>query len=325
MHRTTVISFVATIGVAVPAAWHVLGADIRTDGKKLRTFQQSFTFDNTRVTLEVDRNLAQTGDKVTATLRAYGPPRQVAIDLAVLQSNNYAGERVESPSTQIDHEKLLLTVLPDGGPARTTSITLGTRPSALAMTDSFRIYITQHGHKPPMPDNEYDALSGPDWNSDVESGNAAAIGILGWSGNSLKMKIVPEGAVSAKAPFIVAVKVVNTTGKVLPHHPYISLANQISAAGFMESPEEQFTIERIDAAGETDEYPMLDDEHDKVAVAEEVVTRFRVTPKADTGNQITFVASADAYDGQPGPTIAGAMEVVTIPVAEAAPAITAAK
>jgi len=323
MHRTTVISFLATIGVAVPAAWHVLGADIRTDGKKLRTFQQSFTFDNTRVTLDVDRNLVQTGDKVTATLRAYGPPRQVAIDLAVLESNNYAGERVEQPSTQIDHEKLILTVLPDGGPAKATTIALGPRPSQLALTDSFKIYITQHGHKPEQTDGNYGAE--PDWNGEVESGNAAALGIIGWSGNSMKMRIVPEGAVTANAPFVVAVKVVNTSGRVLPHHPYFSLANQISAAGFMESPEEHFTIEQIKTDGEAWDYPTLDDEHDQVAVNEEIVARFRVTPKGDIGKQIAFVASADAFESQPGPVIAGAMEIATVPVGEAAPAITAAK
>jgi hypothetical protein len=323
MHRTTVISFVATIGVAVPAAWHVLGADIRTDGNKLRTFQQSFTFDNTRVTLDVDRNLVRTGDKVTATLRAYGPPRQVAIDLAVLESNNYAGERVEQPSTQIEHEKLLLTVLPDGGPAKATTITLGSRPRQLALTDSFKIYITQHGHKPEQTEGMYG--SEPDWSADVESGNAAAIGIIGWSGNSMKMKIVPEGAVTPNAPFVVAVKVVNTSGHVLPHHPYFTLANQISASGFMESPEEQFAIEQINSEGEAWDYPTLDDEHDQVGTGEEIVARFRVTPKGDVGKQIALVASADVFESQPGPVIAGAMEIAIVPVGEAAPAITAAK
>jgi hypothetical protein len=323
MHRTTVISFVATIGVAVPAAWHALGADIRTDGKKLRTFEQSFTFDNTRVTLDVDRNLVQTGDKVTATLRAYGAPRQVAIDLAVLQSSNYAGERVEQPQTQIDHEKVLLTVLPDGGPTKSTTIVLGTRPSQRALTDSFRIYITQHGHKPELTEGPLGTE--PDWNSDVESGNAAAIGIIGWSGNSMKMRIVPEGPVTPTAPFVVAVKVVNSTGHVLPHHPYFSLANQISVSGFMEAPEELFTIEQINADGEAYDYPMLDDEEDQIAVGQEVVAHFRVTPKGDVGKQIAFVASADVFESQPGPVIAGAMEIVTVPVGEAAPAITAAK
>lgn len=322
MHRTTVISFVATIGVSVPAAWHVLGADIRIDGKKLRTFEQSFTFDNTRVTLDVDRNLVQTGDKVTATLCAYGPPRQVAIDLAVLESNNYAGERVEQPQTQIDHEKVLLTVLPDGGPAKSTTITLGTRPKQLALTDSFRIYITQHGHKPGQTEGNWGGDE-PDWTGDVESGNAAAVGIVGWSGNSMKMRIVPEGAVTPNAPFVVAVKVVSATH--LPHHPYFSLANQISASGFMEAPEEHFTIEQINGDGGAYDDPMLDDDQDQIAVGQEIVARFRVTPNGDIGKQISFVASAEVFESQPGPVIAGAMEVVTVPVGEPAPAITAAK
>jgi hypothetical protein len=323
MHRTTVISFVATIGVAVPAAWHVLGADIRTDGNKLRTFQQSFTFDNTRVTLDVDRNLVQTGDKVTATLRAYGPPRQVAIDLAVVQTNNYEGERVEQPSTEIDHEKLLLTVLPDGGPAKATVIRLGSRPSQLAMTDSFRIFITQHGHKPEMTANDFGNGSERDWNGAVESGNAAAVGIMGWSGNSLTMKIVPEGAVTTKAPFIVAVHVKNTSGREQSHQPTVGLGVQITSGGYVDNPAEEVDIERLGANGEPESYPTTDEQDRSFAMGADLVTRFRVTPKVEL-KQFTFVADSDIHDDQPGPTVAGAMEIATIPITETVQ-VTAAK
>jgi hypothetical protein len=323
MHRTTVISFLATIGVAVPAAWHVLGADIRTDGKKLRTFQQSFTFDNTRVTLDVDRNVVQTGDKVTATLRAYGPPRQVAIDLAVVQTNNYQGERVEQPSTQIDHEKLLLTVLPDGGPAKATTVRLGSRPSQLALTDSFRIFITQHGHKPEMAVGEFGGESEPDWNGAVESGNAAAVGIMGWSGNSLTMKIVPEGPVTTKAPFIVAVHVANTSGREQSHHPMVGLGVQITSGGYVDNPAEEVDIERLGADGEPESYMTTEEQDATFAVGADLVTRFRVTPKLEQ-KQFTFVADADIHDSQPGPTVAGGMEIATIPISESAE-VTAAK
>jgi hypothetical protein len=317
MHRSTVISFVATLGIAVPAAWHELGADIETNGKKLRTFEQSFTFDNTRVTLDVDRNLVITGDKVTATLRAFGPPRQVAIDLSVLQSDNYEGERVEQPDVEISHQKLLLTVLPDGGPVQTARVKLGKHVSRLAMTDTFKIYITQHGHRPEIKAASYDPSL--DWHGDIEAGNAAAVGIMGWSGNSLQLKIVPEGAVTAKAPFVVAVHVKNTSGADLPHLPYTDLANQVSAAGFLEA-EESLDVERITADGEPDTYKDFDVPLAKNA---EAITRFKVTPKAGF-REITFVASTDATDQEPGPVIAGAMDVETFPVTEPTPAVATA-
>src|SRR3954471_4683117 len=120
--RAFVLSFITTVGVGVPGAWHVLAADVEHGGKKLRPMQQTFTVDGTKVTLDVDRSLVITGDTVTASLRAFGPAKQIALDLDLLQTNNYAGERVSIPPTQIDHEKLVLTAAPDGGPAITTRL-----------------------------------------------------------------------------------------------------------------------------------------------------------------------------------------------------------
>ena len=153
MHRTTVVVVLATIGIAVPGG--VARARCETferDGKKLRPFQQSFTFDNTRVTLDVDRNLVQTGDKVTATLRAYGPPRQVAIDLAVAADQQL---RRASASSNRRRRSTTRSSLLDRAARRRAgegddASELGKRPSQRALTDSFRIFITQHGHKPEM-------------------------------------------------------------------------------------------------------------------------------------------------------------------------------
>src|SRR6185312_3437430 len=140
--RTFLASFLITAGIAVPMAWHVLDASVERDGKKFRPVQKSFAIGETRVTLDVDRSLAMTGDTVTATLHAIGPAGPVAIDLDLLQTNNYAGERVEQPPTQIDHEKLVLTALPGGGPTVTTQLRLGKKPAKRALTDSFMVYVT---------------------------------------------------------------------------------------------------------------------------------------------------------------------------------------
>src|SRR5258706_13142543 len=101
-------AFLVTVGMVAPVAWHFTDADIQHDGKRLRPLQQSFTVDGTRVTLDVDRELVMTGDTVTAKLRAYGDKRKdIAIDLTLLHSSNYEGERVEMPWQAIDHEKLM--------------------------------------------------------------------------------------------------------------------------------------------------------------------------------------------------------------------------
>lgn len=313
--RTFVISFLATVGVGVPAAWHVLSADVEHDGKKMRPMQQAFTVDGTKITLDVDRNLVITGDAVTASLRAFGPAKQVAIDLDLLQANNATGERVSIPPTQIDHEKLVLTAAPDGGPAVTTKLVLGKKPKALAQTDTFQVYITSHGHKAVVDQDMSDRPS-PNYAADVEDGHAAALSILGWSGNSLPIEIKPEGAVTRTKPFVVAVTVANTSGRKLAEVPAPSLATQISRGGFLDTDDEaMWQIERI---GEE-----IGQELDK---GERRTTRFKVTPNHATGTQVTFVVQAEAYRSIPGPVVEGAMDVVTFPIAEApTPTVATAK
>src|SRR5262249_25072705 len=136
-----VTSFAATVVVVVPCAWHLLDAEVAREGKKLRPMQQTFVAeDGTRVTLDVDRNLIETGQTVTAKLRAFSDrPHVIAVDMRVLHSSNYAGERVEQPWVAIDHEKLLLTALPKGGPAVLSNVKLGDKPDKLNLTDSFKI------------------------------------------------------------------------------------------------------------------------------------------------------------------------------------------
>jgi hypothetical protein len=307
MSRTIVASFLATVGIVVPATWHLLDANIQKDGKKLRPLQQQLVVDGARVTLDVDRSVVLTGSKVTARLRAYSDtPRKVAIDLNLLQSNNYAGERVEMPSVSIDHEKFVLDARPDGGPEVSTQLVLGTRPDKLAMTDSFKVFIAPHGEKPPPADEMWKGSL--DWNSMIESGKAAAVGITGWSGNSLSMRIVPEGAVTARAPFKVALHIKNTSGEKLRHRPYPSLSTRVGLEGGLETGDYQ--IEALDEDDGVWDKPF--------AKNEELVKHFLVTPLTDmpAPKEITFVGQAESYDDAPGPVTAGVMEIKSFKVTE---------
>jgi len=319
MSRTVIASFLATVGLVVPAAWHLLDADVQHDGKKLRPLQQQLMIDGARVTLDVDRNLVITGDKVTARLRAYSDtPKKVAIDLRLLQSNNYAGERVESPSVPIDRESFVLDARPDGGPEVTTQLVLGTRPSTLAMTDTFKVYISPHGDKPAKEEGYGDNRR--DYRTPVEEGRAAAIGIMGWSGSSLAMRIVPEGPIVHGQPFTVAVHVKNTSGHRLPRVPWPSLATQVELEGGLGAG--AYTIDNLDE----DDDPAHDHAFKR---NQDYVRRFRVTPNADAPRvtELALVASAEAWDenGPPSPVIAGGMEVKAFPIVDKSPSTVAAK
>jgi hypothetical protein len=302
--NTTLAAFFATVAVAVPAGWHTIDATIQTDGKHLRPMQQSFTVDGVKVTLDVDRNLVTTGDPVTAKLVAYSDtPRQIVVDLRVTQSHNYEGERVETPTVTIDHEKLVLTATPKGGPPVKSRIVLGTRPERSAMVDDFRIYVSPHVKKPAKRADGTDA-------PDAEPDASAAIAVRGWSGDSLDMSIERRGPITGDAPFTVVVRVKNTTGHRLPHAPYIQLGTQVGLAGGIEAGED-FEITEIDDPARPD-----DDYSTPLRRGAVTVQRFTVMPKKPGLEDITFVATSSAWDGQPGPVIAGATAVRTFKVTQ---------
>lgn len=320
--NTTIAAAVVTIAVVIPAGWHALDADIQSDGKRLRPLQQSFTVDGTRIALDVDRHVVMTGDTVTATLVAYGDAaRPVAVDLWALHSSNYEGARVEQPWTPIDREVFTLTPAPRGGKAVTTRIALGQRPNAPALVDSFKIYVTPHGKKPPRGD--YDDRV--DYDIGVIEGYAAAIGITGWSGDNLRLSIKPEGRPTGDAPFTIAVRVKNTSGQALAHHPYVSLGTSAAlqgteAANFEDAGVviEQIENEPVKDAGDAAIAAL--DSH-AFERGETMVARYRITPKKPGLRQLTFLASAFESDQEPGPTTAGAMDARTFALSEATPSV----
>ena len=304
MSRTprTLWAIAIALGVAVPAAWHPLGANIEIDGKKLRAHPQSFAIDGTRVTLDVDRSLVVTGDTVTATLVAYGDtPAQIALDLRVGQTHVRRGE--PPPPRQIDREKITLVAAPGGGKPTKVRLVLGTARKALGREDRFEIYVSPHGDRPPPTADEYGERS-RDWEADVEAGHAAVADVTGWSGNSISMKVTAEGPIAAKQPFVVAVRVKNTTGVALPHPPVIALVAGDSLRGATDpdahGAEDDVEIEPLfdpTAAGEP-----------AVARGAETVRRFRVTPKRGQ-TEIALAVRADACD-RAGAELGAARDVV---------------
>jgi hypothetical protein len=314
--NTTLAAFLITVAIVVPAGWHALRADIQTDGKRLRPLQQSVMIDGARVTLDVDRSVVMTGDTVKAKLVAFSDtPKQVTIDLRVLHSSNYEGERVEQPWTPIDRETIKLTATPRGSKPVQTALTLGTLPDRPALTDSFKIYVSEHGQRPPK--REYsDSL---DYDVGVSEGRAAAISVTGWSGNNLGMSIKPEGRPTADAPFTIAVKLTNTSGQALAHTPYVTLSTEAALEGTEEAGHE--------AAGVTIEEIKDDDQpsgwETPFKRGQSMVARYRVTPQQKGLRKITFLASAFEYDEAPGPVTAGAMDARTVTLSESSPSVAA--
>lgn len=316
LRNTTLAAFLITVAIVVPAGWHALGADIQTDGKRLRPLQQSFMIDGARVTLDVDRSVVMTGDTVTAKLVAFSDtPKQVTVDLRVLHTSNYEGERVDQPWVPIDRETIKLTAAPKGGKPVQTAITLGELPDRPALTDSFKIYVSAHGQKPAKREYQ-DSL---DYDVGVSDGQAAAVSITGWSGNNLGMSIKAEGRPTTDAPFTIAVRITNTSGGKLAHMPYVSLSTEAALEGSDEAGHEEASVvlEKIEADEEHSDYET------PFKRGQTMVARFRVTPQQKGLRKITFLASASEYDDAPGPVTAGAVDARTFTLSESNPAVAA--
>jgi hypothetical protein len=314
LRKTTLAAFLVTIAVVVPAGWHALRANIQTDGKRLRPLQRSLMVDGARVTLDVDREVVMTGDTVKATLVAFSDtPKQVTVDLRVLHTSNYEGERVEQPWVPIDRETIKLTAAPRGGKPVQTALKLGELPDRPNLTDSFKIYVSPHGQKPPK--REYgDEL---DYDDGISEGRAAAVAVTGWSGDNLKMSIIPEGRPTADAPFAIAVRVTNTTGQKLLHLPDISLSTEAALQGTDEEGHEEAAV-ALDEIKEEGSENTWETPFDR---GETRVVKFRVNPLQQGLRKITFLARAYEYDEAPGPTTAGALDARTITLSESSPSV----
>jgi hypothetical protein len=297
MSRTFAISFAATVGVIVPAAWHHLDATIDKDGKHVRPLRQELEIDGARVTIDVDRNLIHTGDRVTAKLRAFSPtPKRVAVDLTVVRTNDEWGSRVAAPPKAIDKEHFTLEATPDGGKVVDTQLTM-VPTGANDKLDWFRIIVTPRGEKVEP------------WGG-IDETRAAAVGVLGWTDNDFQLSITHKGKLVAGTPFEVAVRLTNTSDHVMKHVPYVQLGTQVGLSGLEEG---DVTIEDADDHAERSS---------RLQPGKSVVQKFTVTPKTDDLKSVTFIASAYVWgeDG-PAPITSGAVEARTFKLKPVNPAV----
>jgi hypothetical protein len=316
-----------TVVAIIPAGWHALRADLQTDGKRLRPLQRSFTVGDVRVTLDVDRSVVTTGSTVKATLVAYSETaKPITVDLTALQTSNYEGARVETPWVAIDHETIKLTAAPGGGKPFATAIKLGDLPNQPALTDTFKIYVSEHGKKPPR--REDDRL---DYDVGVSEGYAAAIEVSGWSGNNLGIAIVPEGAPTSDAPFTVAVHVKNTSGQKLEAPPEVFLSTEAALEGTQDDGgDAAVTIEEIDREGGDAQAQGGDAQAVDAKVGEggfargaKLTRRFRITPHKHGLGKLTLLASVLDLANMPGPVTAGAKDARTLTLGEGVPTMAA--
>ena len=283
-------AFAATVAILVPAGWHGSDATIEKDGKKIRPLQKEVVIDGARVTVDVDRALVNTGDPVTVKLRAFSDePKDVAVDVYVLQSDDSFGSRVAGPPHAIDKEHLTLHASKDGGKVVDTRIVM--KPNeGIDKIDWFRIYVAKKGTAFP----EY----GGEGDDDV-----AAVSVLGWSTNDFGISIEPKGKLTSGAPFEVAVRLENTTADLIQHRPYVHLGTSVGLYNIEAG--EDFDIEQTDDGGFYEK---------KWKPGQAYTARFTVTPKRPDIKTVTFIASAYTYGEDMSPVSGGAMDAATFKV-----------
>ncbi len=304
-HSTPAAAAFAVIALILPAA---ASAEIDVTGKDLRPSQESCTIDGAKITLDVDRSVVLTGDSVKATLVAYGDSATpVAVEISVLHSENHAGEPAEIAATRIAHRTVRLTPAPDGGLPVVTTLKLGQRLKNRGLIDEFKIFIVAPGT--PFPESSVGDKARPGFSQVTQDGAAALVDVLGWSGNTIAMKIEATSPVTLDAPFTIAVRLTNTSGRILPYEFQV----QLTADDALGPPLSGLEIVRIEDPADPDLGPR------PWAKRAEHVARFRVTPHTDT-RHLVLVAKALVHDpNRLGPRfVGGAIDAVSFDAASAA-------
>lgn len=293
-------AFAATVAVLVPAGWHGSDATIENDGKKIRPLKQEVVIDGARVTVEADRSLITTGDPVIVKLRAFSDePKDVAVDLTVMSSDDEFGSRVAGPAHSIDKEHFTLHADQDGGKVVDTRIVMQP-PGGADKIDWFRIFVAAKGTK-------ISAFGG------AGDDDVAAISVLGWSTNDYGVTITPKGKLTSGEPFDVAVRLENQTADTVKRRPYVHLGTAVGTSDIEEG--EDFKIEELG-----DEY--VADERWRPGAA--FTRHYRVTPLRPDIKSVTFIASAYTWGEDMSPVTAGGMEASTFKI-KPVPAAVAAR
>jgi hypothetical protein len=300
MRKTSAIGFVATIAIAVPAGWHLLGADLNKDGKLVRPLEGIAKIDaDTLVSIDADHAIAAPGARVKVTLVATSDrPHPVPVEMTVMIEGSVGPEeRVPAPLEAIDRERFVLPAGPGGGKPVETYVTLGHKVRYKGASEIYRIFVAPP--KGQLPSNQSDL------DPDPERRQFAGIGVLTWSGNKLPLSIEAPKTVDKDKPFQVSIHLKNTSNHTL-HYAWFELGSQITVRGIGEHSED-VEIERDDT-----------DTKIELAPGQSTSRTFTITSKRDA--PISLLARAYVYEKPPmGPGEdvgweGGAMDVVRIAV-----------
>ncbi len=124
--RNPMITFAATLSVALPAAWQPLGAGAPEDGPATRPPLQTLVTKQGVVTMSVDRAQIQPGDDVTVTLVASADtPRDIDVEVWVSQYDIAFMDRNDSEPIVADGGRITVPAAPGGGEPRRMTFRLG--------------------------------------------------------------------------------------------------------------------------------------------------------------------------------------------------------
>lgn len=285
MRKSSVAAFLATVLVAVPAGWHLLGASIQTDGPGVRPPTQTFQTEGVTVRLELDRGIATPGSKVTARLVATSEvPKEISLDVRALEDMGYGSERVANPPQLVGKRRVKVTSAPGGGPPVEVAFELGSRRKGSAQW--FDIVVMSTKTKFRIDDDVEPTVGAARyWGDETTPATAARAGFAVWGGNEIPISFDPT-SVPATGPFEIAVRVKNTKKKPIDWVS-VDVGNQIGIEGLSSElmvsaygDESPYDVEPVET-----EVPM-----EAIAPGAERVFRFKITPRNDTTRTFTIAA-----------------------------------
>lgn len=299
--RVALAAALAVLALSVPS---IASAEIDASGKPLRPRQVSCTIGGATVALDIDRAVVLTGGRVKATLVATGDATApVAVEISTLHSENHAGDPADISPVRIAHQIVHLTPGPAGGPPVVVALALGKRPARRAWLDQFAIFIAAPGS--PLPDEPIEWMhTGGFWQI-LSNGDVAAVPVLGWSGNTLDLKL-ETSPVALGAPFTVTVRLTNASGRALPRDFQVTLTIHDEDGPLPTG----FGISEIEDPADPDSGPTA-----WPARARHVV-RFKVVPRVPTRHMVVLATALVHEPAKLGPAIvAGAIEAVAFDAA----------
>jgi hypothetical protein len=285
--------------IAVPAGWHLLGADLQKDGKLVRPLQGVANIDeSTTVSIDADHAIAAPGGRVKVSLVATSDrPHPVAVEMVTtIEGSVGPEERIPNPLITIDRERFVLPAGPGGGKPVETYVKLGHQMRHKGSGQTYRIFVAAPKTKLPSDESSLDP--------NPETREFAGIGVLTWSGNQMPLSIEAPKTVEKGKPFQVALHLKNTSNHTL-HWAWFELGTQVTVRGISERSDD------VEVEGDNESETDL-------APGKELVKTYTITLKRE-GAPLSLLARAYVRERTPAPGgeagwSGGAMDVVRVAV-----------